>query len=89
MEKNEYAESVLMNCPPENRPGLAQQIDINGFYADEYSERLYAWPYFMQKFLDSSPQLRSVRGELVRSLRQEIGSSGDKPSYSRVLKNFG
>ncbi|MGX8943054.1 collagenase [Symbiopectobacterium sp. Eva_TO] len=88
-KKNEYAESVLMNCPPENRPSLRQIIDIDGFSANGHSERLYAWPYFVQKFLDSSPQLRSVRGELVRSLRQEIGSSGDKPSYSRVLKNFG
>ncbi|WP_440862959.1 collagenase [Symbiopectobacterium purcellii] len=88
-KKNEYAESVLMNCPPENRPSLRQIIDIDAFSANGHSERLYAWPYFVQKFLDSSPQLRSVRGELVRSLRQDTGSSGDNPSYSRVLNNFG
>ncbi|HGJ5860435.1 MAG TPA: collagenase [Arsenophonus nasoniae] len=88
-EKNKYANQTLMYCSVNRRPTLDQIIDIDSFSANGHSERLYVWPYFVHKFLDSSPQLRSVRSELVRALRQPIQLESNNLSYSKLLNKFG
>ncbi|HGJ5884506.1 collagenase [Arsenophonus sp.] len=88
-EKNKYANQTLMYCPLNKRPTLDQIIDIDSFSANGHNERLYAWPYFVHRFLASSPQRRSVRRELVHALRQPIQLKNNNLSYSRLLNKFG